>query len=75
MAAPAYARVFVFVGDPGGVALPCEDVPYRSTRTNGRTQPSKTYHNNAANTATTGTDMVVEATTPHAASEAKEIVN
>ena len=55
--------------------LPCEDVPYRSTRTNGRTQPSKTYHNNAANTATTGTGMVVEATTPHAASEAKEIVN
>jgi hypothetical protein len=26
------------------------------TRTNGRTQPSKTYHNNAANTTTTGTD-------------------
>src|SRR5215218_606204 len=28
----------------------------RGTRTNGRTQPSKTYHNNAANTTTTGTD-------------------
>ena len=53
----------------------CEDVSYRSTRTNGRTQPSKTYHNNAAKTTTTGTDMVVEATTPHAASEPKEIVN
>lgn len=75
MAAPAYARVFVFVGDPGGVALPCEDVPYRSTRTNGRTQPSKTYYNNAANTTTTGTGMVVEVTTLHAAGETKEIVN
>jgi hypothetical protein len=53
----------------------CEDVSYRSTRTNGRTQPSKTYHNNAAKTTITGTDMVVEAMTPHAASEAKEIVN
>ena len=40
----------------------CEDVSNRSTRTNGRTQPSKTYHNNAAITTTTGTDMVVEAT-------------
>jgi hypothetical protein len=28
----------------------------RGTRTNGRTQPSKTYHNNAANTTTTATD-------------------
>jgi hypothetical protein len=28
----------------------------RGTRTNGRTQPSKTYHNNAANTTTTTTD-------------------
>jgi hypothetical protein len=53
----------------------CEDVPYRSTRTNGRPQPSKTYHNNAANMTTTGTDMGVEARTLHAASDAKEIVN
>ena len=28
----------------------------KGTRTNGRTQPSKTYHNNTANTTTTDTD-------------------